>query len=212
MLSSHCSSVHFLSIQSTCYVRYESLILALLVGAARRCLSWHVTRAVMCDAVWRCDTWHVTGCDAGRWCNQRHSEMLSQAATTSGDYNNNTFISINFADSIFRQPWLLAELHIECICNSQSSQTTSQWWWEWVWAHDLGHIDTKHNSDKINNFCQQHKEVRHVHVNTDKCKIYKSEDEEARNVSPFFSSIRKVTFSFPLISISNCSPLPPITV
>ena len=73
-------------------------------------------------------------------------------------------------------------------------------------AHDLGPIDTKQNSLKINNFCQQHKEVSHVHVNTDKCEIYKSEDEEARNVSPFFSSIRKVTFSFPLISISNCSP------
>ena len=133
----HHTAVPFiLSIQSTCYVRHESLILAVLVGAVRRCLSWHVTRAVMCDAVWRCDTWHVTGCDAGRWCNQRHSEMLSQAATTSGDCNNNTFISINFADSIFRQPWLLAELHIECICNSQSSKTTSQWWWELMtWSY-----------------------------------------------------------------------------
>ena len=71
-------------------------------------------------------------------------------------------------------------------------------------AHDL--VILIQNSHKINNFCQQHKEVSHVHVNTDKCEIYKSEDEEARNVSPFFSSIRKVTFSFPLISISNCSP------
>ena len=149
LLSSHCSSVHFLIIQSTCYVRHESLILAVLMGAVRRCLSWHVTRAVMCEAVWRCDTWHVTGCDAGRWCNQRHSEMLSQAATTSGDCNNNTFISINFADSIFRQPWLLAELHIEFICNSQSSKTTSQWWRAGVWAHDLVILITKQNTIKI---------------------------------------------------------------